>query len=393
MFSQRTQWTNESNRLSQKLKEKRKRGEKIVDLTLSNPTQCGFTYLKPEILKPFSSGKNLQYEPNPRGLLETRQALCNYYLKKGIQVTPEQFILTSSTSEAYTFLFRLLANMGENFLSPEPSYPLFDYLAGLNDAELEKYPVIYDKQGWRLDLDYLETADLKNTRAAIVVNPNNPTGNYIHRMEKNTLSHICQSNDLAIISDEVFLDFPVEDSLLAAISMADSEQVLTFTLSGISKIFGLPQMKLSWILVNGPADLKNEAMRRLEIIADTYLSPNTPVQRALPEWFSSASKATEEILDRIRKNHLVLTEFFNSCAYATVLKVQGGWYAILRLLEDMTEDEDLALRLLEEENIYVHPGYFYDFKENGFLAISLLLPVLEFQESMKRLKSYFEKNA
>ncbi len=270
---------------------------------------------------------------------------------------------------------------GGRVLAPKPSYPLFDYLSELNDIHLEKYPLFYN-DGWRFDPAQIECLSKKPFSAVILVNPNNPTGNYVSESEKETLNRLCGVFDSAVIADEVFLDFAWEDG--AKPSFAGNEDVLTFTLGGISKMLGLPQMKVSWIVVSGPKALKDEALQKLEIISYTYLSVNTPSQRALPFWFSRRRKIIEEIRDRVLSNYRYLSEKWEGKTAGRLLRTEGGWQAILQF-ESPLIDEELALELLNKKNILVHPGYFFDFPEGDFLVLSLLPELAHFQNGIQSL--------
>lgn len=380
-FAKRANWCLESNPLSALLEKKRSRGEKILDLTESNPTRCNFGYLKSSILKPFSNSKNLSYSPDPHGLPEAREAVCAYYADKKILVKPEQIFLTASTSEAYSFVFRLLLDPGDLVLAPRPSYPLLDYLADLNDVKLDFYSLRY-QSGWGIDLEGLQQNFQRKPKAIIVVNPNNPTGNFVAEAEAKRIVQLCQNQEAAIISDEVFLDFqnpwPLASSTRCErhpLSIASTGGILTFTLSGISKILGLPQMKLSWIVVSGPEKLRREAVEKLEVIADTYLSVNTPSQRALPVWLSRREPILSEIRERVIANRKFLPQ---------ALAADGGWYAVLPLKAGLSDDA-AAMQLLEKENVLTYPGYFYNFEQNNFLVLSLLAESKIFKEAGRRL--------
>lgn len=297
MFAQRTDWRLTPNRWSQALEEHRRRGLPLLDLTESNPTRCGFRYDAPRILEALADPRSLTYQPEPRGLLSAREAVAAYYAERGAKVDPRQIFLTTSTSEAYAYVFRLLADPGDNLLAPSPSYPLFDFLARLNDLELIAYPLVYGGE-WQMDLHTLESRITERTRAVLVVHPNNPTGSFVRPGELDFLRRCCAKHSLAIIADEVFADYSwprenpaggrVEAEARVASHAATSE-VLTFTLSGLSKISALPQMKLAWIVANGPENLLSSALARLEIIADTYLSVAAPPRPCIAQTARRAS--------------------------------------------------------------------------------------------------------
>lgn len=368
MFAKRTNWNLTTNRLSQALAAARKSERDLLDLTASNPTECGFRYDASSILKAFINPGSLHYHPDPRGLKIARQAVCDYYAAHGSRVPVDDLILTTSTSEAYSFVFRLLCNPGDELLIPSPSYPLFEFLADLQDVKLVPYPLVYD-HGWQIDFHALSGAITPATRGIIVVNPNNPTGNFIKQNEIRELNRICAEHDLAIIADEVFLDFALEDSDPA--SFIRNSSALTFTMSGLSKISGLPQMKTAWLAVSGPDKKKGEALARLEVIADTYLSMNAPVQFATPVLLAQRDAFQQQLLDRVRTNLEELDSQMAEQKHCSRLQVEGGWYAILRVPATRS-DEDLALELLEEHGVYVHPGHFYDFASDGYLVVSLI---------------------
>ena len=380
-FARRTDWPVDQNPLALKIAALKAAGEPLIDLTESNPTRCDFQYQNTEWLQPFLDPKNLAYEPLPRGLLSAREAVCAYYAEKGVRVEPEQVFLTAGTSEAYGFLFRLLAEPGESFLVPSPGYPLFNYLADLNDAVLKKYALSQTPR-WHLDAEILDNASGPDCKALVLVNPNNPTGNFISVQEKEVVNHFCASRNLALISDEVFLDYSLGGQ---GVSLADNAEVLTFTLSGISKILGFPQMKLSWLVVSGPKAIREQALQKLEVIADTFLSVNTPSQRALPEWMKSRTLAIREISDRTARNQEFLLRKFLQGVSCRALRSEGGWYAVLKLGEG-ADDEQTALDLLEKQKILAHPGYLYDF-DAPHLVLSLLVPCLRFEEAIDRLSN------
>ena len=271
--------------LSELLRERRARGLPILDLTESNPTRCGFTLDAEETLAPLHNPRALTYEPDPRGLRTAREAVVQYYSERGVQFDPDQIFLTASTSEAYSFVFRLLANPGDKILAPQPSYPLFDFLGGLNDVEVVPYLLVYD-DGWQVDLDALAASWDSRTRAVLVVHPNNPTGSYVQRRELERMIERCRQNGAAIIADEVFADYAFGADAERVATHAENSEALTFTLSGLSKISALPQMKLGWVVVSGPQELRAEAQARLEVIADTYLSVSAPVALAAPRWLA-----------------------------------------------------------------------------------------------------------
>ncbi len=385
MFSHRTDWSFTSNPLMVQLNALKEKKVPIFDLTESNPTRAGICYPKEKILTPLRDAQNLLYRPEPFGDMKARQAICAMYKRQGIFIEPVQIVLTSSSSEAYSFLFRLLLNPKEAVLFPRPSYPLFDFLAQLNDVVMESYPLAY-YDVWELSEEKLKAAIHENTKAVVVVNPNNPTGSFVKEDELTRLNHICRKHKLVLISDEVFWDYRFEDEKKDAKSLVDNKPVLTFTLGGLSKSLGLPQMKLSWIVVSGPQNRVEDALKRLEIIADTYLSVNTPSQNALSDWFLQKEKIQKQIKARIEKNKSVLLKALSETSLS-LLRAEGGWYGIIRLCDTETE-EKWAMDLLEHHHVFVHPGYFFDLEEGAHLVVSYLTPVDIFEEGIKRIVGY-----
>ena len=381
MFSDRTKWNLAENRLSESLARVRASRRPLLDLTASNPTACAFKYDGATILKAFINPAALKYHPDPRGLLSARHAVCEYYAARGEHVAAEDLLLTTSTSEAYSFAFRLLCNPGDEFLVPTPSYPLFDFLADIQDVTLVRYPLFYD-HGWHIDFHALERAITSRTRGVIVVHPNNPTGHFVKPGELEKLNVICSARDLAIVADEVFLDFGLADGKVAG--FAANQESLTLTMSGLSKIAGLPQMKLAWLAVSGPELKKREALARLEVIADTYLSMNTPVQLAAPALLAQRHGFQQELMARVKKNLAELDSQLGKQQHCSRLEMEGGWYAVVRV-PATRPDEDLAIELLEKHGAYVHPGHFYDFSGEGHMVVSLITPEQDFAEGMKRL--------
>ncbi len=386
VFSRRTNWPLFSNRITEVLDQLKKNSIPIIDLTESNPTRCGFVYPVGKLLQPLASGKNLRYEPHPQGSLEAREAVVRYYKEQGHDVAVERVFLTASTSEAYSYLFRLLVDAGQKVLFPRPSYPLFQFLGDLNDVTLDHYPLHY-KDHWYIDFFQLEDCIEPGTKAIVLVNPNNPTGSFVKKDELSPLNRICQARNIPIICDEVFADFAFPGTRDAA-SLVNNAPVLTFVLGGLSKTLALPQMKCSWIIVSGPEGLAEEACQRLEVIADTYLSVNTPVQNAAADWLLSK----EEFQGPIKRRTLDNLRFLEEAVKTTrcqLLNPEGGWYAVLRIPLTKISEEEFILQLLEQDHMFVHPGYFFDFDEEGFLVVSLLQPSDVFQEGIKRIVRKF----
>ena len=385
MFAGRTNWDFAPNRLSQTLAQHRAAAKPLFDLTASNPTSCGFLYDRETILHALSNPAALGYEPIPKGLESARRAVVSYYAARNSQISPEDILLTTSTSEAYSFIFRILCDPGDELLIPEPSYPLFGFLADIQDVKLVRYPLIYD-HGWQIDFHGLEQAITPRSRGVIVVHPNNPTGHFAKPEETTRLNEICSSRQMAIIADEVFLDFSLGENPL--LSFASNRAALTFTLSGLSKISGLPQMKAAWLVVGGPEPPKHQALARLEVIADTYLSMNAPVQLALPALLEQRDSFQQQVLARVRKNLVELDYRIAQRESCSRLHIEGGWYAVLRV-PAARSDEDLAVDVLTIKNVYVHPGHFYDFPSDDYLIVSLITPEQEFAEGVLRLLSIF----
>lgn len=385
MFADRTNWNLKANPLSEALGRHRSSGKPLLDLTISNPTECGFEYDSRAILQALANPASLAYDPDPRGLVSARQAVAAYYAARGGDVPADNIILTTSTSEAYSWVFRTICNPGDEILIPEPSYPLFAFLADIQDVKLARYPLDYD-YGWQINFHALQQGVTARTRGVIVVHPNNPTGHFTKPHELEKLNEICATRNLAIIADEVFLDFALQGN--APFSFAQNSAALTFTVSGLSKISGLPQMKAAWLAASGPGQLKSQALARLEIIADTYLSMNAPVQWAIPMFFEQRHPFQKQLLERVRKNLAELDRRLAEQKSCARLALEAAWYAVLRVPATRS-DEDLAIELLAQKNIYVHPGHFYDFPSEGFLIVSLITREEEFAAGVKLLLSTF----
>jgi len=379
MFSSRTNWNLTPNELSLLAAEKRKRGETILDLTESNPTRCGFL-LESLLLESLSTPQAALYDPQPRGLASARQSIAAWYAGRGTIVDPENVLLTSGTSEAYSHIFRLLCNAGDSILVPKPSYPLFDYLCRLHDIEAFHYHLRYDGE-WHIDVESLHDAVSKSTRAILLVHPNNPTGSYVTNDERVKIVDFARRHELAVIVDEVFLDFALSTNERRSGSFAAERGVLTFSLNGISKLLALPQMKLAWIAVSGSEASSKEAIGRLEVIADTYLSVGTPIQLALPELLKAGPSITEKITARIRQNYRHIRSMIGESSLVSLLTTEGGWNAIVRL-PNMMSDEAWALRLLKDCNVLVHPGHFFEISRNVCVVISLLPQESVFSEGI-----------
>lgn len=354
-FSKRLPHEAQPNSLAKLLEEKRRAGNPILDLTESNPTRAGIAY-PPGFVAALADERAIRYEPEPFGLPAARERIAQEY-----DTPADRVILTASTSEAYSWLFKLLCDPGDEVLVPRPSYPLFDYLAALESVAVSHYGLFYD-HGWFIDFHTIERAITSRTRALVLVNPNNPTGHFIRRHELEELAALCARHDIAIISDEVFSDYlidPAPDAVLTLRGVAD------FTLNGLSKLVGLPQMKLAWMITRQPVP-------ELEIIADTYLSVGTPVQLALPALLALRRPVQDQIIARVRANLALLNR---------KLRVEAGWYAVVPVMDE----EETTQHLLRECNVLVQPGYFYDFERSGYIVVSLLTPPETFKKGIAQL--------
>ena len=381
-FSRRTNWNTEESELARAHRLRAEAGLPIADLTASNPTRCGFEY-SPGLLAALTDAQALDYDPQPRGSLRGREAVCRYYADHGIAVKLEQVILTTSTSEAYSFLFRLLCDPGSEILFAQPGYPLFDFLAVLDDVRLKAAPLVYD-HGWQIDPEGFRRAITAETRAIVLVHPNNPTGHFTKPWEVEELARLCREFDLSLIVDEVFLDYGFAGA--GKSFAAGLEGVPVFVVSGLSKIAGLPQMKAAWIVTTGPE--ADRALDRLEVIADTFLSMNAPVQCALPAWLGGRAAIQGQIRQRVAANLAELDRQLSRLAAVQRLEVEGGWYTVLRI-PALARDEETVLALLER-GVWVHPGYFFGMAESGWLVVSLLGPEREFSGGVTRLVDYLE---
>jgi len=379
-FSRRTNWNTEESELARAHRLRVRAGLPIADLTASNPTRCGFEY-GADLLAALTDPQALDYDPQPRGLLPARQAVCGYYADHGVQVTPEQVVLTTSTSEAYSFLFRLLCDPGTEILAPQPGYPLFDFLAVLDDVRVKSASLVYD-QGWQMDPEGFRQAITPEMRAIVLVHPNNPTGHFTKPWEAEELARLCREFDLSLIVDEVFLDYSFSGGAQSFASGLDGVPV--FVVSGLSKIAGLPQMKAAWIVATGPEQAA--ALDRLEVIADTFLSMNAPVQGALPAWLQGREAIQRQIGQRVAANLAELDRQLAGLPMVRRLEVEGGWYAVLRI-PALGPDEQTVLALLER-GVWVQPGYFFGMAESGWLVVSLLGPPAEFSTGVTRLVDY-----
>jgi aspartate/methionine/tyrosine aminotransferase len=381
MFSHRTDWKLSPNRFTQAQQELRAAGREVLDLTISNPTRAELHYDAETILQALVNPQAMDYDPQPKGLRSAREAVAGYYGKQHNDIDPESIVLTSSTSEGYSYVFRLLCNVEDEILVPKPSYPLFEFLADLQDVKLVPYPLLYD-HGWQIDFPSLYKAVNHRTRAVVLVHPNNPTGSFVVDEERSALNQFCREYNLALVADEVFLDYAHDGAARA--TFADNREALTFTLSGLSKISGLPQMKLAWIVTSGANEQVSAALARLEVIADTYLSMNAPIQLAAPLLLDQRHSVQPLLLDRVRANLSELDRGLAKQKSCRRLDVEGGWYAVLRVPVTQS-DEDLAIEILRKHSVLVHPGHFYDFPNDGYLIVSLITPLQDFRKGIAKV--------
>lgn len=389
IFAARTNWTLEENAYTHALRRHRQSGHEILDLTTSNPTACGFHYDQSATLAALANPAALRYDPQPKGLLSARAAVAEYYRELGVEIDPERLILTTGTSEAYSFLFRLLCEPGDEVLVAHPSYPLFDFLASIQDVKLRPFPLVYD-HGWQINFAELEERIGAWTRAILLVHPNNPTGNFVSGAEAQKLNALCLQHNLVLVVDEVFLDYRVPHSRAGGAphgTFAGNEAALTFVLSGLSKISALPQMKVGWIAASGPVNLARDAVARLEVIGDTYLSLSAPIQHAVPALLAQRRALQPQLISRIESNLRILERQLATQKLVSQLELEGGWYAVLRV-PAVQSDEELAIDLLDRHSVAVHPGHFYDFPGDGFLVLSLLTGPNEFEEGVRRSLAY-----
>jgi aspartate/methionine/tyrosine aminotransferase len=381
-FSQRLPWEHEINRLTQAKEERSARGLPTIDLTETNPTRAGIPYPEEELADLFRRGSSPAYDPHPRGIAESREALAAVLSQPGDPVSPDDLVLTASTSESYSYLFKLFADPGDEVLTAAPSYPLLDSLAALESLTLSHVP-LKAHRGFAIDAETVEVFLTPRTRLLALIHPGNPTGRFFSRAEQEALSSLCAARGLPLLSDEVFADYPLTDASHTG-SVASSGEALTFALGGLSKSAGLPSWKLGWIRLGGPPELRRRAAAALELVADSYLSVATPVQRALPGILALAPRIRTAILDRVRGNLEVLRASLADAPEAELLEPEGGWSAVLRVSSRLS-DEELVLELLEHAGVLIHPGYFFDFTTEDFLVLSLLPEPESFAEGVSRL--------
>jgi aspartate/methionine/tyrosine aminotransferase len=388
MFSARTSWDRTANALAGALAARRRAGRIVLDLTETNPTRVGLPY-PPGLLDVLADPAGLDYEPAPAGLEAARAAVCAEMARHGARLAPDRIVLTASTSEAYAFAFKVLCEPGDDVLVPRPSYPLFEYLAGLESVRAVPYDLRWDGE-WHLAESALRAALTARTRAVVVVHPNNPTGSFLKEDEAGVVVAFAAAAGLAVVSDEVFADYAFGPDPRRAATLALDGPALAFTLGGLSKSCGLPQLKLGWMAVTGPPALAREALARLEIVADTYLSVATPVQRALPRLLARRPALHAAIAERVRLNLDALRRAMDGSA-ASLLPPEGGWSAVLRVPATLPEDERVT-RLLDD-GVLVHPGFFFDLPSDGYLVLSLLPGPEVFADGVRRLRAHVDREA
>lgn len=386
-FSRRIPGDLEANRISEALARMRRDAVPFLDLTESNPTRAGFHY-PADLLAPLADPRGLAYRPEPLGSLDARRAVSEDFARRGVVVDPRRVALTASTSEAYSLLFKLLCDAGDEVLVPQPSYPLFEHLTRLDAVSAVPYMLEYHGR-WSVDLSSLERAITPRTRAVLIVSPNNPTGNFVSASDLDQIARLCHARDIAVISDEVFADYELYpgafESRGVLLARAD---VLGFTLGGLSKSIGLPQAKLAWIVVSGRDASVQAAMPRLELACDTYLSVSTPVQQAARELLDRGAQVRRQIRARVRANLVRCAALVAECPACTLLHAEGGWCGVMQV-PSLVPEEELMLALLEQSRVLIHAGYFFDFPTESFLIVSLLSPEDEFIEGVSRVLDRF----
>jgi alanine-synthesizing transaminase len=390
VFSSRVPANLAPNRVTEALRARRENDDPLIDLTESNPTRAGFVY-PPDLLEPLGRARGLDYTPAPLGSMEARRAVAADYGRQGVRVTPDRILLTASTSDGYSLLFKLLADAGDEVLVPRPGYPLFDYLTRLDLVATRYYDLELDGS-WSIDFASLEGALTPRTRAVLVVSPNNPTGSFISRDELDRLAAICGPRGIAIVADEVFTDYELEAGAAArAGRVVERDDVLSFALGGLSKSVGLPQVKLGWMAIGGSDRLVADALERLELVCDTYLAVSTPVQLAAGELLERGAVVRRQIASRVVANNRALEAAVGGVPSCRLLRGEGGWYRVLRV-PSLEPEEDLVVRLLNE-GVLTHPGYFFDFPQESYLVVSLLPRESLFADGVSRVLGHFHCRA
>jgi len=391
MFSRRVPADLALNRLAAAAGERRRAGQPFIDLTESNPTNAGFDYA-PDLLQPLADPCALTYKPDPFGLREARSAVSADYARRGLAVAPDRIVLTASTSESYSLLFKILCDAGDEVVVPRPSYPLFEHLTRLETVEPRYYDIDYHGR-WSIDVSTIEAQLNARTRAVLLVTPNNPTGSFVTPAELDAITRLCVPRGIAVIADEVFADYELapgsRESAGQPLLVNDG---LVFCLGGLSKSIGLPQVKLGWIAVAGSSSSVQAARERLELACDTYLSVSTPVQVAAGRLFERGAGIRRQIQSRVTGNYAAFLETATGRGGCGLLHAEGGWYAVLQV-PTLGSEEDLAVDLLTSRGVLVHPGYFFDFPRESYVVVSLLLPEAAFREGAGRILGHFDCRA
>ncbi|MGA7409267.1 MAG: pyridoxal phosphate-dependent aminotransferase [Bryobacteraceae bacterium] len=387
-LSQRLKWDSRPTPFSEAILQQRRQPGELLDLTSSNPTAVDLPYPNREIACALSTIPSLAYDPQPLGQWEARKAISAYYGDRGFDVHPSRIVVTASSSEAYSYLFKLLCDPGDEMLSPKPSYPLFEYLAALDSIRVQPYWVTYDG-AWYTDLDDLESRITDRTRGIILVNPNNPTGSFLKAGEADRLCALARRRSLPLISDEVFMDYELCEGTQRVLSLTGRSDTLSFSLNGLSKSAAMPQMKIGWIVINGPTEQVEAARQGLELIADTYLSVSSPCQLVLPQLINLGAGIRSCIRERILGNAQALQDLLRGSP-AHPLYTEGGWSSIVQLPQTLPE-EDWVMRLLTRYGVIVQPGYLFDMPGEPFAVVSLLTPTGKFVEGVTAMRAASEE--
>lgn len=385
MLSRRTAWGSPTNRLTIAREEAVARGQELIDLTESNPTRAGIPYPTAELGELLRESAAAPYDPDPLGMMSAREALAEHLSSEGDPVHPDDLVLTSSTSEAYSYLFKILADPGDEIVTHTPSYPLLDHLAELESVRLRRFPLHFHGARWEIETSSAAAAIQQRARGVVVIHPNNPTGSVLDLQQQTELAALCASKQVPVISDEVFLDYPIGAAKGTTFAAVDG--VTVFALGGLSKGAGLPHWKLGWIRIGGSRPDRESFRGALELVADSYLSVHSAVQAALPLLLPLASRIADAIRARIRGNAGVLSRMISRAPGLQLLPIEGGWSAVIRV-PSLGSDEDLAIELIESASVIVQPGYFYDFAAEGYLVVSLLCQPGQFETGVGRMVDF-----